>query len=147
MAGGPLFKEEPTELCARANVLVARPPGGIALVSQVDTERDVWRVVEPCLHALALVLLVRDDQLRARLTFFTSTFPLVLLAEIDGACYREMSTAHVDRLVLQTWAERYRLTHALLHADGPIAVPPTVALPHSVHRIVTQYMETYFSKE
>lgn len=95
----------------------------------------------PVLCAMGNVLPVFDQAIQAKLTFLTSTVPLVFLTEIDQVCYRDLPVEQANRLVLHTWAERYHTTRALLDGHNHATRPADPTLEAAALR----YMEIYLA--
>lgn len=141
MAGGALDPHDETELVMRSNVLVARPGGGNLLVQESQMTSTAWQYVEHVLRATGNVIPVDSTSTQAKLTFFTSTLPLVFLIEIDRACYHSLPIKEVDHLMLNSCAEHFQLVQKLLNGH-PIACKP---LDSILEAVAVKYMEIYLS--
>lgn len=139
MAGGALNPYDDTELVMRSNVLVARPGGGNLLVQKSQMESTAWKHVEHILRAMGNVIPVDSASTQAKLTFFTSTLPLVFLTEINRACYQSVPNKEVNRLVLNSCMGRFQLLQKVLNGH----LIACKSLDSALEASALKYMDIY----
>lgn len=141
MAGGALNPYDEQEFVIRANVLVSQANGtGNLLCHLPQLKRKSWQTLQPILDSLGKVLPVDDPLIQGKLTFFTSTIPLVFLTEIDRICFGNLPTEEVNGLLLQTWVERYNIIKTLMNNQHYYASEKDPALEAASLRYMGIYL-------
>jgi len=146
MAGGRLDLKDPGELVVRANVLISQPDGGNLLCHGPQWENENFGHVFSALSEMGQLLPFSNMELLGKLTFFTSTLPIVFTNQFDSALYKHLDNKEADPLLTATWNERSRFADAMacpLRQKELVNIIRKTQVHTQLQQITEKYMQIY----